>query len=103
MEKKRVALARTASAMVLALAAAALLAGGSAPLRADDTAIATATAAVPLFDGLGAFTRKVTTTSPEAQRYFDQGLVLLLRVQPRRGDPRRSADAAELDPTCAMA
>ena len=34
-------------------------------------------AGVPLYDGLGPHTRKVTTSSPEAQRYFDQGLNLL--------------------------
>ena len=32
---------------------------------------------VPLFDGLGGLSRKVTTASPEAQRYFDQGLAFL--------------------------
>ena len=33
--------------------------------------------AVPLYDGLGGLSRKVTTTSPEAQRYFDQGLAFV--------------------------
>src|SRR6266513_473244 len=28
----------------------------------------------PLYDGLGSYSRKVTTDSAEAQRYFDQGL-----------------------------
>lgn len=32
---------------------------------------------VPLFDGLGALHRPITTSSPEAQRYFDQGLAFL--------------------------
>jgi len=31
---------------------------------------------VPLLPGLGDFTRKVTTSSPLAQQYFDQGMVL---------------------------
>src|SRR4051794_38028203 len=31
------------------------------------------TATEPLFDGLGNFGRKITTASPGAQRYFDQG------------------------------
>ena len=31
----------------------------------------------PFFDGLGARSRPVTTASPEAQRYFDQGLKFL--------------------------
>ena len=34
-------------------------------------------AKVPLFDDLGSYTRKVTTDSAEAQRYFDQGLRFL--------------------------
>ena len=28
----------------------------------------------PLYDGLGSYSRKIATNSPEAQRYFDQGL-----------------------------
>jgi hypothetical protein len=31
----------------------------------------------PLYDGLGSYSRKVTTDSAEAQRYFDQGLAFL--------------------------
>jgi hypothetical protein len=31
---------------------------------------------VPLFDDLGSYHRPITTSSPEAQRYFDQGLRL---------------------------
>jgi hypothetical protein len=31
----------------------------------------------PLYDGLGSYSRKVTTDSAEAQRYFDQGLGFL--------------------------
>ena len=31
---------------------------------------------VPLYDSLGTLSRTVTTTSPLAQRYFDQGLRL---------------------------
>src|SRR5262249_9671305 len=30
-----------------------------------------------LFDGLGSSHRKISTTSPEAQQYFDQGLRLM--------------------------
>jgi hypothetical protein len=28
----------------------------------------------PLFQGLGTYSRKITTSSPKAQRYFNQGL-----------------------------
>jgi hypothetical protein len=31
----------------------------------------------PLYDGLGSYSRKITTDSPEAQRYVDQGLAFL--------------------------
>ena len=31
----------------------------------------------PLYEGLGSYSRKITTDSPEAQRYFDQGLAFL--------------------------
>ena len=37
----------------------------------------TENAPVPFYDGLGSLARKVATTSPEAQRYFDQGLAFL--------------------------
>ena len=30
----------------------------------------------PLYNGLGCYTRKITTDSREVQRYFDQGLAL---------------------------
>ena len=31
----------------------------------------------PLYDGIGSYSRKITTDSPEAQRYFDQGLAFV--------------------------
>lgn len=56
----------------------------------------------PLFEGLGSHTRKVTTSSPEAQRYFDQGLALVHGFN--HGSAIRSfQEAARLDPECAMA
>ena len=45
----------------------------------------------PLYDGLGSYSRKITTDSAEAQRYFDQGLGFSPRIQSPRGDPRVSA------------
>ncbi len=57
---------------------------------------------VPLFDGLGTHSHKVTTKSPDAQRYFDQGLRLVFGFN--HGAAIRSfQEAARLDPTCAMA
>lgn len=51
--------------------------------------------------GLGPFSRSVTTTSPEAQLYFDQGIQLLYAFAP--GDAARSfREAQKRDPNCAM-
>jgi tetratricopeptide (TPR) repeat protein len=57
---------------------------------------------VPLFDGLGAYTRKVTTQSKPAQQYFEQGMKFLFGFN--HGAAVRSfQEAARLDPECAMA
>src|SRR5215469_5950726 len=56
----------------------------------------------PLYDGLGSYSRKITTDSPEAQRYFDQGLGFLHGFN-HRAAIRAFQEAAELDPECAMA
>jgi tetratricopeptide (TPR) repeat protein len=56
----------------------------------------------PFFEGLGSHTRKITTDSPEAQKYFDQGLDFLFGFN--HGAAIRAFQAAEkADPTCAMA
>lgn len=54
-----------------------------------------------LFDNLGTHHRQVTTTSPEAQAYFDQGLRLLYGFNHDEAT-RSFAKAAQLDPACAM-
>jgi len=54
-----------------------------------------------LFDGLGDYHRSVSTKSPEAQRYFDQGMRLLWGFN-HDESTRSFARALELDPTCAM-
>jgi len=59
-------------------------------------------ASVPLFEGLGSLSRKVTTASPEAQRYFDQGLAFLYAFNHDEAI-RAFRRAGELDPKCAMA
>ena len=53
------------------------------------------------FDDLGSHTRKVTTSSPEAQRYFDQGLRLLYGFNHDEA-ARSFAQAFALDARCAM-
>jgi len=58
--------------------------------------------APPLLDGLGAHHHAVTTTSPLAQRYFDQGLRLVYAFNHDEAT-RAFREAARLDPGCAMA
>ena len=56
----------------------------------------------PFFEGLGSYTRQVSTDSPEAQKYFNQGLNFLFGFN--HGAAIRAFQAAEkADPTCAMA
>ncbi len=51
--------------------------------------------------GLGPFSRSITTSSPESQLYFDQGVQLLYAFEPNLS--ARSFRAAwQLDPDCAM-
>jgi tetratricopeptide (TPR) repeat protein len=56
----------------------------------------------PLYDGLGSYSRKITTKSAEAQCYFDQGLGFLHGFN-HRAAIRAFQQAAKLDPECAMA
>jgi tetratricopeptide (TPR) repeat protein len=58
--------------------------------------------AQPLFDGLGSHSRKITTNSAEAQRYFDQGLAFMYAFN-HDESIRSFRRAAELDRGCAMA
>jgi hypothetical protein len=68
----------------------------SAPATLDEWA-----EGAQLFDGLGGFHRSVTTSSKEAQAYFDQGMRLLWAFNHDESS-RSFAHAAQLDPTCAM-
>jgi tetratricopeptide (TPR) repeat protein len=55
----------------------------------------------PFFEGLGSYKLKVTTASPEAERYFNQGLAFYHGFN--HGEAIRSFQAAaEVDPKCAM-
>nr|MBA3964004.1 hypothetical protein [Chthoniobacterales bacterium] len=54
------------------------------------------------FGGLGAYERKVTTNSREAQRYFNQGLAFVQGFNDVEAI-RSFQEAARLDPKCAMA
>ncbi|HEY0799296.1 MAG TPA: hypothetical protein VGD54_00520, partial [Steroidobacteraceae bacterium] len=53
-----------------------------------------------LFEGLGNVHRPITTSSVEAQKYFDQGLALMWAFNHDEAT-RSFAKAAELDPKCA--
>lgn len=57
---------------------------------------------IPLFDNLGTHHHQITTTSPQAQRYFDQGLRLIYAFNHDEAG-RAFKEAARLDPNCAMA
>jgi tetratricopeptide (TPR) repeat protein len=54
------------------------------------------------FDGLGKHTRKVATSNPEAQKFFDQGLNFMFAFNHDEAI-RGFQQAAALDPDCAMA
>jgi tetratricopeptide (TPR) repeat protein len=89
---------------LLPLAALALAAPASAqheshapPSRAS---VADWAKGAQLFDGLGTFHRPITTASPEAQTYFDQGMRLVWAFNHDEAT-RSFAKAAELDPKCA--
>ena len=58
--------------------------------------------AVPLYTGLGTVHHAVTTRSPMAQKYFDQGLRLCYAFNHDEAI-RAFREAARLDPSCAMA
>ena len=56
----------------------------------------------PSFDGLGSYSRKITTESPKAQRYFNQGLGFYHGFN-HGAAIRAFQEAARIDPKCAMA
>src|SRR4029450_5644404 len=55
----------------------------------------------PLFDGMGSYSHPIRTSSPQAQRYFDQGLALLYNFNHAEAE-RSFLKAAELDPKAPM-
>ena len=89
---------------VVCLALALATAGCSARAPHGDMAHGTqpASNARPvLYDTLGRYSYTITTTSPEAQRWFDQGLRLVYAFN--HAEARRAfSEAARLDSSCAM-
>jgi tetratricopeptide (TPR) repeat protein len=61
-----------------------------------------ASSSVPLFDNLGTLHHAITTTSEQAQRYFDQGLRLVYAFNHEEAI-RAFEEAVRLDPSAAMA
>ncbi|HEX6374812.1 MAG TPA: hypothetical protein VFZ91_03735 [Allosphingosinicella sp.] len=88
------------SIAALALAAAPALAQHDAHAPPPRATIADWAKGAQLFDGLGSFHRPVTTASPEARLYFDQGMRLVWAFNHDEAT-RSFARAAELDPKCA--
>lgn len=86
----------------IVLLAVTLLAAPLAAQHADGHAAAPADSAPPLYtEALGPFTWPVTTASPEAQAYFDQGVKLMYAYARAHARPS-FAQARRLDPQCAM-
>lgn len=56
----------------------------------------------PLLEGIGDLHHPVTTSKPEAQRYFDQALTLLYAFNHVEAE-RSFRQVAQIDPDCAMA
>ena len=90
--------ARTAASLAVLIAL-----NGCAMLRKPPTATAYgATGSPQIFDGMGPHTRKITTDSPVAQEYFNQGLNWMYSFNHDEA-VRSFTKATELDPECAMA
>jgi tetratricopeptide (TPR) repeat protein len=84
---------------ITALALAVVL-PGTAPAQNHEHA-APATAGVPLFTNLGTLHHAISTRSPRAQAYFDQGLRLTYGFNHEEA-VNSFREAARLDPQCAM-
>src|SRR5437879_10778322 len=54
-----------------------------------------------LYDSLGSHSYRITTTSPDAQRWFDQGLRLVYAFNHHEAQ-KAFREATRLDPACAM-
>jgi tetratricopeptide (TPR) repeat protein len=75
--------------------------GGHAQHGAAPTAARPTDAPPPLLTDLGTYSHKITTSSPQAQAYFDQGLRLTYGFNHLEAQ-RAFREAARLDPACAM-
>ena len=87
---------------VLSLALVGAIAHGESPkhMQHVPTTVAEWAQGAQLYDGLGDSHRGITTSSPQAQKYFDQGLRFAYAFNHDEAT-RSFAKAAELDPHCA--
>ena len=69
--------------------------------QAPESRNAAAVTPPPLFDNFGELHRDIGSKVPAAQRYFDQGLRLAFGFN-HEAAGRAFAEAARLDPDCAM-
>ncbi len=81
----------------LAVAVACLIGG----CESSSSRLAASAAPPALFDTFGTLHRDIGSASPQAQRYFDQGLRLLYGFN-HDAAARSFAEAARLDPQCAI-
>jgi len=88
------------SLVILAAIVAVLGLACSRPPAAHHAAVGDATPP-PLYTNLGTYSQKITTSSPQAQAYFDQGLRLTYGFNHLEAQ-RAFREAARLDPACAM-
>ena len=72
-----------------------------APAPATPAETPPAPVGATLLDGLGSYHRAITTARPEAQRWFDQGLILAYGFNHDAAE-RSFLKATEYDPDCAM-
>src|SRR4029453_6381260 len=87
--------------IVVALFWSACSTQSTSPPAAHPPAPGSDKASPPLYTDLGTYQQKITTTSPQAQAYFDQGLRLVYSFNHLEAQ-RAFREAARLDPTCAM-
>ncbi len=78
-----------------------LTSGCSTPTGHHQHAREVADTPPPLFEDLGTYHRKITTSSPQAQAYFDQGLRLVYAFNYDEAQ-RAFREAARLDGECAI-
>ena len=78
-----------------------LTSGCSTPMTQHQHVQAGADTPPPLFDDLGTHHQKITTSSPQAQAYFDQGLRLVYAFNYYEAQ-RAFREAVRLDADCAM-